>query len=128
MLKKLLLILLLQCSVGIYSFSGVFAKLASGQPVFSTSFIGYYALELVCLFIYAILWQQFLKRLDLAVAYANRAAAILWMIIWSRFFFDETITRQNIFGIAFILAGILLINSDGIGTRKEDEGLSATIS
>ena len=79
--KKLSLkmLLLLQGIVMIYTLSGVAAKFASGTGFLSLKFILFYGLEIFILGIYAILWQQIIKRIDLSVAYANRSLALLWM-------------------------------------------------
>jgi len=46
--------------------------------------------------LYAIFWQQIIKRVDLSVAYANRSIAILWSMIWAALIFGEHISVQNI--------------------------------
>ena len=56
---------LLQGIVIIYTLSGVAGKLASGHGFLSTGFILWYGAEILVLGIYAILWQQIIKRFDL---------------------------------------------------------------
>ncbi|MBR6600148.1 MAG: transporter, partial [Oscillospiraceae bacterium] len=63
-------LIMLQFAVLIYTFAGIFGQLASGYPVLSLPFIGLYAAEVVVLGIYAILWQQVIRHIDLSVAYA----------------------------------------------------------
>jgi multidrug transporter EmrE-like cation transporter len=108
----ILWVLIIQLCVGVYSFSGVMAKMASGYAFFSAGFFGFYGAELLCLGVYAIAWQQILKRVDLSIAYSNRAIAILWMMLWSLWIFKEGISVQNICGVALILGGVVLVNSD----------------
>ena len=76
-------ILILQAVVLVYTFSSVVAKYASGAELFSFSFFLFYGMEIAILGVYAILWQQMIKRFDLSVAYANRAMAILWSALWA---------------------------------------------
>ena len=104
---------LLQLVVMIYTLSGVAAKLASGQEAFSFPFLMFYGIEIVIFGIYAIVWQQIIKRCDLSVAYANRSMAILWSLIWTVAFFRETLTLKNIAGVLIVFAGTIIVNSDG---------------
>lgn len=106
-------IILLQLVVVIYTLSGVSAKFASGSPFFSFRFILFYGIEIFILGVYALLWQQVIKRVDLSIAYANRAMALLWSMIWAVVFFHEQITFKNIVGVLIVLAGTIVVNSDG---------------
>ena len=64
--------------------------------------------------IYAVLWQQILKRVPLVTAYANRAVTVIWGLIWGLLIFDERITIQKIVGAAIIVTGIMIVvKSDG---------------
>jgi len=110
-------ILVLQAVVIVYTLSSVVAKLATGEEVFSFAFFLFYGLEIVILGIYAILWQQMIKRFDLSVAYANRAMAILWSAVWAVVLFRETLGVKQLIGIAFVVLGTVIVNSD---QKKED--------
>ena len=105
-------ILLLQLVVMIYTLSTVAAKFASGFAFFSPGFIGCYGLEIVILGVYALLWQQIIKRFDLSVAYANRSIALLWSMLWAVVFFHETVTIQNAIGAAVVIVGTIVVNTD----------------
>lgn len=107
------LIAALQAVVMIYTLSSVAAKFASGQEPMSFGFLLFYGIEICILGIYAILWQQIIKRCDLSVAYANRSMAILWSLIWTIVFFHETLTMKNILGVLIVFAGTMVVNSDG---------------
>jgi len=121
-ITKLKLIFFLQLSVIIYTCSGICSKYAANYDVMSLKFIGIYALEVVILGIYAIIWQQLIKKIDLSIAYANKGTALIWTAIWAVFLFNETISICNIIGIITIMVGIYLINSGDIVTsNKEDE-------
>lgn len=114
-MKKISLrtIVVLQLVVMIYTLSGVMAKLASGYEVLSPPFVLFYGVEILILGIYAIAWQQIIKRCDLSVAYANRSMAILWSLIWTVLFFHEALTIKNIIGVMIVFAGTMIVNSDG---------------
>ena len=96
----------------IYTASGVFAKLASGNPFLSLKFILFYGAEFCVLGIYALLWQQIIKRVDLSIAYANRAMAIIWSMIWAVLIFKDNITVKNIIGVIIVLIGTMIVNSE----------------
>ena len=68
--------------------------------------------DFVLLAIYALLWQQALKRFDPNVAYANRSVVIIWSMVWSALIFQERITVANIIGTAIIITGTMLVNTD----------------
>lgn len=107
------MILVLQLVVMIYTLSSVAAKFASGYEPLSLPFLLFYGTEILILGIYAIAWQQIIKRCDLSVAYANRSMAILWSLIWTVLFFNETLTVKNIIGVLIVFAGTMIVNSDG---------------
>lgn len=105
--------LIIQVAVAIYSFSGVAGKLASRNPFLSLPFIMFYAVEIACLGVYAIMWQQIVKRHDLSVAYVNRSLGLLWSLMWSALLFRETITVNNLIGAIIIISGVILVNTAG---------------
>ena len=106
-------IVFLQAIIVIYTFSSVFGKMAThGNEFMSTMFIVYVLLDFVLLAVYALLWQQGLKRFDLNVAYANRSVVTIWSLVWSALIFKEGITVFNIVGTAIIITGMVLVNSD----------------
>ncbi|MGI6020475.1 MAG: transporter [Lachnospiraceae bacterium] len=105
-------ILIIQGAVIIYTLSSIFSKLSSNYEVMSPMFIVCIGLEVLALGVYAIFWQQIIKRFDLSLAYANRASAIFWSMIWAALLFGEEITLKNIIGVIVIFAGIMLVNSD----------------
>ena len=105
-------ILILQAVVVVYTLSSVVAKFATGQELFSFSFFLFYGLEVFILGVYAIFWQQMIKRFDLSVAYANRAMALLWSAIWAIVLFHDTLALKQMVGIAFVVLGTIIVNSD----------------
>lgn len=92
----------------IYTVSGIVSKLAAGKEFMSLSFILLYALEILILSFYAIGWQQFIKRMPLSVAYANKAVTVVWGCVWSVLFFHEHLTAGKVIGALFVLSGVAL--------------------
>ena len=74
--NKLKIVLELQGLMIIYSLANIFAKLASGRQFLSLYFVLFYGLEIVVLGVYAILWQQVIKKIDLSVAYMKISVVI----------------------------------------------------
>lgn len=91
-----------------YSLSSVCSKLASELPFLSLPFCLYYIVILVLLVIYAIGWQQIIKRLPLTTAFSNKAVTVVWGIIWGAVFFQEPITIKKVIGAILIIAGVVL--------------------
>lgn len=92
-----------------YSFCSVFSKLASTQEFMSGKFVLYYFFSLIILGIYAILWQQALKKIPLTTAFINKAITVVWGMILGLVFFHEKITFQMVIGALVILIGISLV-------------------
>lgn len=103
-------ILMLQAVFLIYSVSSVVAKFASGEKLFSFQFLLFYGLDVFILGVYALLWQQVIKKFELSVAYANKAVTLLWALVWGIFIFHEKITVWKAAGILLVTAGIFILN------------------
>jgi drug/metabolite transporter (DMT)-like permease len=103
-------ILILQLAVALFSGASVMSKFASGEEFLSFNFILFMAIEVAILGVYAILWQQLLKRFDLSIAYANKAMVLLWYMVWAMAIFREQIGIKNYIGVAIVIVGILFIN------------------
>ncbi len=113
-MKKLSIgkVLLIQLVVVFYTFATVIGKFAAGASRENLwRFLGLYAAELAVLGVYAILWQQVIKRIPLSVAYANRAVALLWSLLWAVLIFHEQATLQKVLGVLLVVAGTAVINS-----------------
>lgn len=65
----------------VYSMSGICSKLAAGESFLSARFCIYYAVIIVLLGVYAIGWQQVIKRIPLTTAFANKAVTVVWGIV-----------------------------------------------
>ena len=113
--KKLSLrsLLAVQGAVILYSFADIAAKYASRHAFLTGPYVLWIGAEFLILGLYALAWQQIIKRTDISVAYSNRAAAVVWTTLWAALLFHETITPKNIVGICILFAGIWMVNRDG---------------
>ena len=109
---KLKDIFILQLVIAIYTLSTVCAKFASGQEFMSFQFILYYGIEMMILGVYAIIWQQLLKKFDVSIAYANKAMGLLWSIVWAILIFNDTITIKNVIGVLIVIIGTIIVNNE----------------
>lgn len=110
----------------VYSLGAFFSKNASFQPFFSFWFFVYYGGMLAILAIYAVGWQQILKRLPLTVAFANKAIVVVWTILWGVIFFGEKVTASMVIGAALVIAGIVVFSiADGEDRREAEQAAKA---
>lgn len=91
------------------SLGGILSKFASQQKFLSFPFIALYGLMILNLGIYAILWQQVIKRMPLTTAFSNKAVSIIWGIIWGVLIFRETIKWNMILGAVIVMCGVILV-------------------
>lgn len=91
-----------------YSLSSVLSKLAAGQPFLSLSFCLYYGGMFLILVLYAVGWQQILKRLPLTVAFANKAVTLVWSMVFGALLFHEQIRPNQLIGCALAVLGVVL--------------------
>lgn len=92
----------------LYSVSGICAKFAGKFEFLSLGFIGCYAGMIAVLGVYAIGWQQVIKRLPLTLAYANRAVTVVWGLVWGVVLFNERLNLPKVVGCLIVLAGVAL--------------------
>lgn len=114
-------LLLLHVLLLAYSFSDIASKSAAGFDFLSPGFIICYGIVLAILAIYAIGWQQIIKRMPLTTAYANRGITVVWGIFWGAVFFHEQITLFKLVGAAMIIAGIALFSYADAETAEPEE-------
>lgn len=103
-------ILALQLLLVFYSTAGILSKLAASVDPISLKFAVLYLGILFILGIYAIGWQQILRRMPLTSAYANRAVIVVWGIVWGCVFFGESITLGKVAGAIIVMTGIILFS------------------
>ena len=111
----------LHALLAVYSLSSVCAKLASGFGFMSIGFVGCYGGMIALLGVYAIGWQQIIKRLPLTYAYANKAVTVLWGIVWGVLLFHEQVSALKLLGAAVVLAGVVLFS-----LAEKDDAASGT--
>ena len=109
-IKRFAIFIFLQFAVMIYSVNTVVAKFVARESWFSLRFISLYLLEFVVLGVYAILWQQIIKRVELSVAYANKAMTLMWSLVWGVLLFHEGVTFLKVAGVLLVMAGTVLLN------------------
>lgn len=103
----------------VYSASGIFSKMASGCSVTSIWFYIWYSGMLGILFVYAIGWQQIIKRIPLTLAFANKAVTVIWGMVWGTLIFGESISVGMIAGALLVIVGIALYSTEGKGSAPE---------
>ena len=104
----------------LYSCSGVLSKLASRYAFLSAGFCICYAGIIALLGIYAICWQQIIKRMPLTTAYANRAITVVWGMVWGVVVFKEHLGILQVAGGIVVLIGVALFaSSDYEATQGE---------
>ena len=101
--------LLLQFAMLIFSLSNICSKMAGEQELLSPEFIFWFGGLILTMGLYALIWQQVLKRMPLMTAYANKAVVILWGLLWGRLFFQEPVSVTKIAGAAVVMAGVYLM-------------------
>ena len=96
----------------VYSFSNVFSKLAGGETFLSPRFCLFYGATLALLAVYALGWQQVIRRLPLTTAFAHKAITVVWGILWGLVIFGESWSIGKGLGALLIMAGIVLFSTD----------------
>ncbi len=121
--KGIAAVFFLQGAVLIYSLTTVISKLVSNYDFLSIEFILLYFLDFAVLGIYAILWQQLLKKFELSIAYANKAMTLLWSLLWSVVLFNESVTVKKVIGILLVIAGTIILNRPTEEEMASDSGM-----
>ncbi|MBQ8961395.1 MAG: EamA family transporter [Ruminococcus sp.] len=105
--------LLLLAVVFGYSFGGVFSKLAAREPFLSVKWILLYGCLIAILGLYAIFWQQILRRVPLNIAYICKSVGIVFSMTWGIVFFRERISPVSLLGGGIVILGVILILTGG---------------
>ena len=109
--KSLIWIAVLHAAFIIYSLSTVLSKLASGEDFLSIKFCGIYGGMILLLGVYAVIWQQVIKKFQLSIAYSNKAVTLMWSMLWNFVIFSEKITPGMVVGVLIVIAGVIVMNS-----------------
>jgi drug/metabolite transporter (DMT)-like permease len=78
------------------------------QSLLSIGYIWRLACAVVILGIYALLWQQIIKRMPVSDAYMFKGMSLIFVMLLSHFIFGEIITLYNGIGAIVIIGGIAL--------------------
>ena len=98
----------------LFSLTTVLSKLAAGEDFLSLRFCLFFGGEFILLGIYALGWQQILKRLPLTLAYTNKAVTLVWSMVFGVLLFRETVSLKQVIGCALAVAGVVLfVRADG---------------
>lgn len=92
----------------LYSLFSVCSKLGGQSEPFSLLFFVWYGAAFLLLGIYAIGWQQILKRMSLLQAFSGKAVVVLWGVFWGALLFQEALTVRKAIGALVIMTGIVL--------------------
>lgn len=111
---------LLQFALFVVSFGAVCSKMAGKQEFLSFPFFLFYGLLILICFIYAVIWQQVLKRMSLVVAYACKGVGIIYGILWGVVFFKEVVTWKMIIGAVLVLIGVYLLIFDELKRETKE--------
>ncbi len=109
----------LHVMLAVYALSSVFSKMAGNESFLSFRFCLFYGLVLLLLGLYAIGWQQIIKRMPLTKAYANKAVSVVWASIYGVIFFRETITPGKVIGGILTISGVVLFAFSDKQTDEE---------
>ena len=92
----------------LYACVSIFTKLASQQEFMSWEYVLAFFGAVMVMGVYAVLWQQILKRIELSVAYMFKGTSIVFVMLLASLLFGEQITWNNIIGAIIIVIGIVL--------------------
>ena len=103
----------LHLNILLFSLTSVFSKLASiyynKEGLYSPLLYVFLFLMIANCGIYAIAWQQVIKKFSLSTAYANKSVYLLWSQVWAVIIFHENLSIQNIIGILIVLIGVWMV-------------------
>ena len=119
-MKKSKTFLILHLIIALYSLTGVFTKIAGTFPFLSLKFVLCYGGIIAALGIYAIGWQQIIKKIPLTTAFANKAFTVVWGLIFGVIFFKESVSFGKILGIAMVVFGVILFAGADTGAANNE--------
>ena len=132
---RILVLIVLHVMLAVWSCTDVLSKYAAGAEFFSTAFFVMWAGVLVLMGVYALGWQQVIRRMPLATAFANKAITIVWGLFWGVALFGESVTPGKVVGAVLVVAGIVLFvfsdeggkdgGSDAASSHAADAGAAA---
>lgn len=113
-IKKNKYCLYLVLAMVLFSFTSIFSKLASKEEFLSFKYIFFYGMIIFVLGLYAIVWQQILKKVELSVAMSFKPLVIIFNLLWAILFFHSECNIKIIIGFVLILVGIVIIGKKNV--------------
>jgi drug/metabolite transporter (DMT)-like permease len=92
----------------IYACTSIFTKMASRQEMLSWPYLLWIAGAIGVMGVYAVLWQQIIKRMALSTAYMFKGTSLIFGLCIAWLILGEQITMNNVIGAAIIIVGIAL--------------------
>lgn len=117
-MKNIKTYIVLHILIILLSIGGVSAKTASSKEFLSFDFFLFYGIAVLINILFAILWQQIIKRIPLNSAYVTKSMTLVWNAILGIILFHEVLSLNNIIGIIIVGCGVILITTGG---EKRDE-------
>lgn len=103
-----------------YACVSIFTKYASQQELMSWNYmLGLFG-AIGVMGLYAVLWQQILKRIELSLAYMFKGTSLIFVMLLAYVLFGEQITWNNIVGAAVIIIGIVLFARGDLSERVSE--------
>lgn len=95
-------------SFALYSCTSIFMRYAAIYPFLSWQYIIMLCCAILVLGVYAIIWQQIIKHVDISIAYMFKGSSLIFTMLFAWMLFGEQITLHNGIGAAVIIGGIVL--------------------
>lgn len=102
-------IILLLIGLLFYSITSIFSKLASNERFLSFKYVLLFIGIIVFLGIYAIIWQQVLKNIDLSIAMSFKPLVLVLNTVWATLLFKEVFTLRMFIGFLLIIIGLYVM-------------------
>lgn len=94
----------------LYACTGICTKMAALCEPFSWAYLLWFAGAVAIIGVYALLWQQVLRRIELSTAYMFKGTTLIFTMLFAALLFGESITIPNIAGSIIIIIGITLLS------------------
>ena len=92
----------------IYACTSICTKMASRQEFMSWPYLLWIAGAIGVMGVYALLWQQVIKRMPISTAYMFKGTGLIFGLLIAWAVLGEQITLNNIIGAVIIVVGIVL--------------------
>ena len=96
----------------LYACVTLFTKYAAQHDFLSVAYCIGLAGAIGVMGLYAICWQQILKRIELSTAYMFKGTSLIFVMLLAWAIFGEAITAMNIIGACVIVLGIVLYGKE----------------